>query len=55
MHCTHVLVLPLVRQTGVPPEHVVDVCQVPVLSHVWRADPRQRFCPEMQLPAQLLL
>ena len=51
VHCTQALL----RQTDVAPEHVVVVCQVPVLSQVWMADPRQRVCPWTQLPEQLLL
>jgi hypothetical protein len=50
-HATHVLL----RQTGVPPEHEVCVCQVPVLSQVWMALPRQRDWPATQVPAQAFM
>jgi hypothetical protein len=55
LHCTHALVDPVVRQTDIEPVHVVVVCQVPVLSQVWMADPRQRVAPATQTPEQALL
>jgi hypothetical protein len=46
-HATQVLL----KQAGVPLEHVVCVCQVPVASQDWMSLPRHCVCPGAHTPA----
>jgi hypothetical protein len=47
--------MPLPRHTGVAPEHVVWVCQVPVLSQIWTMLPWHRVLPATQVPEQTFM